>query len=608
MIHFSRHPDYPAVYTAKVTGDAKEFQNDLSVLKKQNGNRYDANSKEWLIPFCNGSELFKQYQYKYDWKFPTYELIDQPIPSLDKDINIDASETDYFSGRIMNHQTIGSSFLYGTRRVICADEVGIGKTITAIRAALKGLKVYGDIQNVLIFTRASIKHQWAREIASFTDCTVGIIHGSKKQREKQWKSFEKKLPNFLICNWDQLILEPDIDYMKNTHWDAIIGDEAHIVGNRKTDRAKAFKDLRSKYMWLLTATPINGKAERAFTLIDFLAPGYLGSATSFEKNFCIKDSRFGWDIVGSKNMSDLYFKVDRFIICRKQEDVGGDLPSIIYQDYTVEPTSAQKNLLSMLDEKIMETTMQIDLIPLNNNEMKPEYERLSGLVRGYLNLQIEVASHPKLLTLSDSTFVQQFAHNIKGLDASPKMTELLAILENRAESGHKVVVFTEFARMAELIVDKIHGHKPLKGISAVMLTGQMPKDCNYDQNTPCGGCSKYSHCNSRRKSLWKYWNEDNCLVFVSTSAGGEGINLQISKQLINYDLPWDPMKWEQRAGRIKRIGAEHKSVIITNLLMEGSIDEMILKTHEKKRNVINQLIRKTDTSIWDKALALLQRD
>jgi len=594
LITVDRHPKLPGLLSLKVKGSPEEFHRDLNRVKSLPGSYYDPELKIWVISHILAQDLYNRYGKQMDWKIPRHEVFGEPPPLVIPEFQIDALEEPYFHGDILDHQTLGASFLYYNKRVICGDDVGVGKTPISIRAALKGIYVHKDIKQVLVFTRASLKYQWATEIEKFTDCSYIVINGTKKQREKQWTQAFEKEKQFVICNWEQL-LHSDFEYMKSKTWDLIIGDEAHLVANSTAERSKAFAKLKSDYMFLLTATPVNGKADRAYTLVNYLHKGVLGKKSDFERDYCIKDPRFGWANVGYKNMADLHFLIAPYIIQRAQSEVEGDLPTIITKDYYLEATPVQKRIMEKIAEKITETQEKLDAIDISKPDMKEEYERLSGLIQGCLALQIEVGNHPKLLSMSDSHFVRGFIEGELNLSKSPKLAELMSLLEDRVEAGHKVIVFTEFARMTEIIDETIRASKSkvLSKAETALLTGSMVKSCSQDSSLACNQCPSYNKCNTRRKSQWRFKNDDNCMIFISTSAGAEGLNLQNAKQLINYDLPWDPFKWDQRQGRIARLGATHKHIIVSNLVMQDTIDEAILKTHSKKRDVIDTLIANT---------------
>lgn len=592
MISIKPHPTLPGLATLSIWGPEQDFARDLEIVRRLPGIYYDRDAKVSVAAYRFLIPLYEHYGKRYDWQIPKHVLYNEPEPKVELEFPIEAEEARYFKGEILDFQTISACFLYYLKRRICADDVGTGKTSTAIRAALKGMRVHKDIKQALILTRASVKYQWANEINRFTDCSNIIINGTLKQRRKQWETAFAEEREFVICNWEQLLNE-DFQYMKSKKWDLIIGDEAHLVANSSAERSKAFAKLDSEYLWLLTATPINGKADRAYTLINYLYKGVLGKKTEFERDYCIKDSRFGWAIIGSKNMPDLKYRIAPYILRREQKEVADSLPDIVYKDYFVEMTPVQNRILVAINEQLLDAQSQLDSLDPSADDFAAEYERLSGMCQGLLNLQIEVIDHPKLLAMSDSYLVRNLVSDEKDLSKSPKLTELLTLIEERVELGHKVIVFTEFARMAQLIAEAIAKHKSLKGITSAMLVGQMAKGCTHESTQACGDCSSYKQCNTRRKSQWRFWNEPNCMVFITTAAGAEGINLQNAKHLINYDLPWDPSKWDQRTGRISRIGATHQKVVVSNLIMQNSIDEAILRTHHRKRNVIDTLIDKT---------------
>ena len=267
------------------------------------------------------------------------------------------------------------------------------------------------------------------------------------------------------------------------------------------------------------------------------------------------------------------------------------MPRVMYQDRFIELSSLQRKLHDEISMERDEIKEKLDSVsPSASKEQLEEYEKLEALYQGLTTQLIEVCDTPELLALSDSPLVRKRLKGVKKF-TSPKLKELKDIVAEFVEADHKIVIFTMFERMLQLIKTELES---IEDIGIACLYGSMSQGCNQPIGQPCNMCTEYAVCNSRRKSQWRFRNENRCQVFLTTDAGKEGLNLQNAKALINFDLPWDPTVLDQRNGRIRRVGATHSNVLVINLVARDSIEESILQKHAKSRDIIDTVVEKSE--------------
>lgn len=193
-------------------------------------------------------------------------------------------------------------------------------------------------------------------------------------------------------------------------------------------------------------------------------------------------------------------------------------------------------------------------------------EQAEARCRGYIVLMQGAADDPRLFTMSSSKQTEYYLNKVGNIPntASPKLQSLCELVDDLVQEG-KVVVFTCFERMARLIANELRQYHP------ALFTGKNKDD--------------------REEELSRFWQDPACKVIVMTDAGGVGLNVQVAKHLVNFDLPWSPGQLEQRYGRIKRFGSQHRSVTVFNMITQGSIDERILQALLRKQEVFSALVR-----------------
>jgi len=562
-----------------ITGNRMQFASTLARVRSIPGRSYDPDTKLWTIPESALDFLAAGAE--------DLDIVESTIQTMPKQFEVDLVEVDMFRGRIIPFQTVGASFLYSMQRACLLDEFGLGKTIQAIRAILKG-KVHGDIDRTLVVTKSSLKAQWAREIANFTDLVPIVIGGSRSKRAKQWKAAEEV--DVIIINYELLLQDMDFKAASLMHFDCIVADEAQMLRTRTTKRTRALLKLTSEHFYALTATPIQNRPEEIYSLFKFIDPEVLGRWKDFERAHIQYDSFY--KPIAYHRLPELAAKISPYILKRAVEDVGEQLPEVSRIVYEVDMTPLQKKLHAELSEEyeiveaeyksIMEKVIADDVA----DEVREIADTKKARMLGILNLMIEVCDTPQLLTMSDSFSVRRRVEGV-GNDVlkSHKLTELIDFVTDFTERNERIVVFSQYPRMLAIIgkqLDRV-------GIGYATLHGGMSSVCHRPDGD-CGRCDRFRRCEFRQKSVWRFWNDPECLVFLSTDAGGAGLNLQCASCLVNYDLPWNPSDADQRNGRIRRIGSEYSNITIVDMVTADGIDKTLLSVHDRKREVIDAIL------------------
>jgi superfamily II DNA or RNA helicase len=445
------------------------------------------------------------------------------------------------SSPLYPYQQEGAMHLAFGRRTMLADDMGLGKTVQAIAAAglLHQLR---DIQRVLIVCPASLKHQWAREISRFTSFSTGVIEGNIKTRREAYLH-----PAFFnIINYE-LVLR-DEDDLRRLKPDLIILDEAQRIKNWRTKTADAVKRLRSPYAFVLTGTPLENRLDELYSIFQFIDPNILGPLWRFNQRFFQVERRDtgSYKVLGYKNLDELRGIISPYVLRRVRDEVLDDLPDRIDNNFFVPMTDPQWKAYEEFRATVAKLIATARRRPLTPKEQKM---LLGALVKMRLICNA-LALHDPDLSAKDRE------------KTSPKLQELTEILDDEvASNGHKAILFSQWTNMLHLtypVLERLNlGH--------VTLSGDVP--------TP-----------KRGPLIEKFFNDDKCKIFLSTDAGGVGLNLQAASLVVNLDLPWNPAVLDQRIARAHRHGQPH-TVNVINLVAKGTIEERMLDTLAAKRNV-----------------------
>jgi superfamily II DNA or RNA helicase len=433
---------------------------------------------------------------------------------------------------LLPYQVRGAIFASCRGRVVLADDMGLGKTVQAL-AATELLRRRRGIRRVLIVAPASVKYQWKMEIEKFTGLDVQVIEGLVPQRQLQYAS-----PKFFNLTNYELVLK-DIKYLHELKPELIILDEAQRIRNWATATARTIKQLKSRYAFVLTGTPLENKLEELFSVVEFVDGRRLGPAFRFLQEHRMEDEN--GKLLGYRGLDQIHRKLEPILLRRTRKEVLKDLPP---------------------------RTDQIFRVPLTKEQAEPYWEQHDILARvmhkwqskGWLSeidLRRITCCLQNMRMLCNSTFLFD-----KATHHSPKLAEFREIIRELAlEEKRKVVVFSEYERMTYLAGEELRKMK----IGFVSLHGAIP-------------------ARKRGALIDAFHRDPECRVFLSTDAGGVGLNLQAASAVINFEPPWNPARLEQRIGRVYRLGQSHPVQVI-HLLTEKTIEERVWETLELKKSL-----------------------
>lgn len=426
---------------------------------------------------------------------------------------------------LFDYQKEGIKFSLFKSGNIIADEMGLGKTLQAITIAVLKKDIYG-FKRTLIICPASLKFQWKKEIERFSDEKAVAVEGLRKDRHEIYRSSDAY---FLITNYEAVMR--DITVILKNPPGLIILDEAQRIKNYTTKTSYAVKAIPKRHALVITGTPIENRLGDLYSIMNFVDPQILAPLWEFSMNHCYFDKSKKEKITGYYNLQALKERLGPWLIRREKKEVMDQLPDV--QEITV---------------------------PI---ELHAEQQKIHA---GYARALIPIL-HKKHKTLYDMQRIQQLLMSMrmvcnstflidKETNISPKLDELQEILLDKLDitrNGKKVIVFSEWKTMLWLI------EKMLKSqhLGSVTLSGDVP-------------------VKHRGKLIEEFRINPDCRVFLSTEAGGTGLNLQFADTVINFELPWNPAKKNQRIGRVHRIGQESAKVTAINLVARQSIEERIL--------------------------------
>ena len=407
--------------------------------------------------------------------------------------------------------------------VLIGDEMGLGKTLQAISLGLLKKDIFG-FSKILVITLASLKEQWKREIEKFSHEKATIIEGSPFQRKALYQG-DTHL--FKITNYEAVLR--DITIISGFNPDMIILDEAQRIKNFSTKTSEAVKRLPKKHGIVLTGTPLENKLEDVYSIVQFLDPYLLTPLWKFAADHFMIPRKKKSNVAGYKNLEMLKDKLKPIVIRRKKEEVLKDLPREVVNNYYIDLTTEQQEIHSGYARSLLPLINKKFLTPM-------DMRRIQILLL-------------RMRMVCDSTYLIDRDTHI-----SPKLKELASIIDEMViQNQRKMVIFSEWTTMTFLIAR----HLSDMNIPFIELSGKVP-------------------VKKRQALIDEFTNNPDCKVFLSTDAGGTGLNLQAADCVVNFELPWNPAKMNQRIGRVSRIGQESQCINVINLIAKQSIEERIL--------------------------------
>ena len=491
-------------------------------------------------------------------------------------------------------------------RYILADEVGLGKTIEA-GMIIKELKARGLVQRILVVCPTGLVTQWASEMQEKFQEKFNVILPSDFDTIRRLTDNEDVYGQYnqVISPMDSIkplekragwtddkvdkYNEERIYSIINSGWDLIIIDEAHRVAGSNGEVARYklghLLSQASPYLLLLSATPHNGKTEPFLRLVRLLDEEAFPNAKSIVKEqvarYLIRtEKREAIDNNGNKLFKNRVTHLvtlnwdDRHTM---QRELYSMVTKYVSKTYNKAMRNRKSNmclifLLIIMQRMVTSSTAAVrQSLERRLAVLKNQATKLGSLNEEDINeLDIEdnVEEALEAISLDTDEEIAELEHIISTAKQAEyqhpdvKVEYLLNTVDEilNEDEKQKIIIFTEFVGTQEYLWQLLKAH----GFTATILNGSMSID-------------------SRNAALREFW--DKTSIFISTDAGGEGLNLQFSNIIINYDLPWNPMKIEQRCGRADRIG-QTRDVHIYNFIIKDTVESRVRQVLEEKLSVI----------------------
>ena len=467
------------------------------------------------------------------------------------------------------------------RGLLC-DEVGLGKTIEA-GLVLKEYLMRQMAGRVLILTPPALVEQWREELANkfrLNDFVASFDEDFRVQGTRAWEMFPRVVASLAAARRAE-----HREAITQIVYDLVIVDEAHHLKNRASVSWKFVNALQKKYILLLTATPVQNSLDELFSLITILKPGQLKTPREFQRQFVVHgDPRL------PKNRGKLRELLADVMVRHARGQVGLQLPPrrahVVRLTFGPDERAFYDEVSAFVRSHIKPTRQPTDELTDDKIKEPDESPALSTAHRFTLQtLQREIgssplAAHPTLIKLAELDVMQPHRERLLALAdhaahintwAKAVALEKLLLPFAQATSQYdpgKVIVFTHFRVTLEMLADRLRG----MGIDFVLYHGGM---------------------SSVEKDQAIHRFEKSARVLLSTEAAGEGRNLQFCRTMVNFDLPWNPMRIEQRVGRIHRVG-QTGQVEIFNLSAEGTVEDYILDILDRKLNMFELVIGEMD--------------
>ncbi|WP_341532299.1 SNF2-related protein (plasmid) [Nostoc sp. UHCC 0302] len=431
-------------------------------------------------------------------------------------------------------------------RALLADEVGLGKTIEAGLIIAEYL-ARGMVQSLLVLTPASLVSQWQSELSD--KFNIATITTDNRDPQQPIDEFWTNNPR-IIASLNTAKSAKHYPHVTSRTWDLVVVDEAHHLKNRSTVNWKLVNALNKRFILMLTATPVQNSLVELFNLLTLLKPGLLQTEAAFKKEYV--DSRNGRV---PKNPEKLRSLMREVMVRNTRALVDVKLPKRFATTITVTPAAGEEKLYQDLSEYLRSSEDKLDRLSRTNLLMR------AGSSPGALADSLKQLT--KRLPDEELKSLARRASQVKQVEKAKALVEMLS------KSRQKTLVFTT--------------HKATSTYLAQTLQAANIPFAEFQ-----GGMS----LKQKDEAIAAF--RDTVSVLLASETGGEGRNIQFANAIVNYDLPWNPMKIEQRIGRIHRIG-QTQDVFIFNFCLKGSIEEYILRILHDKINMFELVVGEIET-------------
>lgn len=520
-------------------------------IKTIPGRKYEPNERGWNVPddfLPTAADMVRAYYPNIADTITDFYNLTSPIPII-KDIAQSKDEDDLdtqYSVEILEdvrkrldvpyplypYQEVAVAFLEArldTKGAMIGDQPGLGKTIEA----LAWLSLQPKARPVLVVTQASIKRNWYREIEKWMPgSTIQILNQGKDKIDTD--------ASVVVVNYDLIWRENVEKQLLSRNFKVIIFDEVTYLKERTAKRTKSAKKIsrKAKFTIGLSGTPILNRPIEFYTFLNIISPKQFPSQFKFGMRYCNGyHNGFGYTFKGASRTDELRQIIQPLMIRRRKDEVLTELPDKVRRDIFVDmPGDYYQDYMSA------ERDLVYSLRSLNEKDtISEEFEENNMWVLSKLN----------------------YLRHLVGL-AKAEISE--ETIQNFVDAGEKLVVFCHHHD----VIDNIEQYLIKKKVDYAKVDGRTPTQ-------------------NRQEMIDKFQDNENCMVFLASTAMGMGVTLTAASNALFVERQWTPGIEEQMEDRIHRIGQD-KGVVIHYMQVENSIDEKMSKLVEYKRNILNEIL------------------
>jgi len=458
----------------------------------------------------------------------------------------DIALPDGLNAELRPYQHRGFSWMYRNSRIgfgsILADDMGLGKTLQVISILLKFKeeKAIDDKHKALIVVPTGLLTNWQAEIQKFApSISSHIFHGTSRD----YKLFDADV---MLTTYG--VLRSDADLLKKQKWQVMIIDEAQNIKNHDTVQSKAVKSIPSNIRIAMSGTPVENRLTEFWSIMDFANKGYLGTVKTFKTDYAEPIQVFNdEDVVAKFRKITSPFMMRRM---KSDKSIISDLPDKIEQN--------QFALLTKQQASLYQQTMQVAMEEIEGFSDEKSLFKRQGLVLQMILALKQICNHPT-----------NFLKNGKFDPTLSGKTELLfELLDSIVESGEKVLIFTQFREMGNLLsrfITERFGESPMFYHGGSSVT-------------------------QRNEMVERFQNNRADKIFIlSLKAAGTGLNLTAASHVIHYDLWWNPAVENQATDRAYRIG-QKKNVMVHRMITKNTFEERIDEMIQKKKHLADMTV------------------
>ena len=449
------------------------------------------------------------------------------------------------NAQLRPYQERGFSWMYRNMKIgfgsIIADDMGLGKTLQVITLLAK-MKEEGAMDNkkALVVVPTGLLHNWQAEVKRFApQLTTGVYHGTARDL----KDDDCKNADIILSTYG--VVRSDADILKKQKWQVLVIDEAQNIKNSDAAQSKAIRSIPANCHIAMSGTPVENRLSEFWSIIDFTNKGYLGSAKDFSDSYAKPIQKYG-----DSHVAERFRKVTAPFLMRRlktDKSIISDLPDKIERNELASLTPEQAALYQETVNKCMTVIESIE-----GEDSQTLFKRQGLILQMMLALK-QICNHP----------TQYLKDNRMDATLSGKTEMLLDMLRSIIDADEKVLIFTQFREMGDLLRHFIR-------------TTLDEEPMFYH-----GGCS----LKQRQEMVDRFQNNRNDRIFIlSLKAAGTGLNLTAATHVIHYDLWWNPAVEAQATDRAYRIG-QHKNVQVHRFITQNTFEERIDAMIQEKKHL-----------------------